>query len=474
VGSKVQSQVSYENIEIDKEIKEKIEELIRFSVAEAKKQKFLSLQDINCPMRFTLGRRIDLVYYRIIRLIALRESLGSRLASKILYQAGYQVAQQINCTSYEQLQEILNQFMLGKTIIVEQREDFIVFEEDECATCSGLPNIGEAVCDFESGFIAGSLRQITGKDVVVEETKCWGLGDKICRFEATIGVNLAKDKEIANNYDPIEMIAVLTGKAVNAIDLARKLEKMNNRYKQDLEMARTVQLSLLPSKLPQVDGLEISTCYLSANEVGGDFYDVFSLSDGKIGIIIADVAGHGTASALLTASVKAIIDRLEHLYEIPGKFLSELNQQLYSLLNKNDTVNFVTAAYCCVDVKNRQMNVANAGHPYPIIVNSRGEIGKMENIAGGIPLGIIKNFEYSEEVFHLNKGDLVLLYTDGLVECRNENNDQLGEKKILELLKEKRDLSSEQINSFIMEELKKHLQDSTLTDDINSIIFKLT
>ena len=119
MGSKVQSQVSYENIEIDKEIKEKIEELIRFSVAEAKKQKFLSLQDINCPMRFTLGRRIDLVYYRIIRLIALRESLGSRLASKILYQAGYQVAQQINCTSYEQLQEILNQFMLGKTIIVD-------------------------------------------------------------------------------------------------------------------------------------------------------------------------------------------------------------------------------------------------------------------------------------------------------------------------------------------------------------------
>lgn len=414
---------------VDYQLKEKIEQLIRYSITEMEKQKFLSLDEISCPVRDLTGRQVDLVYYRIIRLIALRESLGSRLSANLLYQAGYRVGKQFDSASLQDLCKALDDFLLGRIKIVEQKENFLVLEEDECATCSGLPNIGEAVCDFEAGFIAGCLETITGKTVVVKETKCWGLGDTVCRFEANFYVHKIEEKQFKTIDDPIEMVAILTGKAVKAIDLAAKLEKMNNKYRQDLEMARAVQLSLLPDKLPQLQGLEISVCYLSANEIGGDFYDVFHLSENKVGIIIADVAGHGTASALLTASVKAIISRLDDLYETPGSFLSELNQQLYPLLNKNDTVNFITAVYCVIDLNDKTVLISDAGHPHPFVIKNDGKTMRLGEGKETIPLGIASRFRYGEKRFEFAQGDLILIYTDGLVECKDKNNKQFGKKK---------------------------------------------
>lgn len=462
-----------QDLKIDYQMKEQIEKLIRYSFTEMEKQKFLSISDISCPVRDTTGSQVDLVYYRIIRLIALRESLGSVLSANLLYQAGHRIGREADCSSLDQLQNFLDDFLLGKIKIVEQKTNFIVVEEDECATCSGLPNIGEAVCDFEAGFIAGCLERMVGKKVIVKETKCWGLGDKICRFEASI-LPGEVEEQLEPTGDPIEMIATLTGKAAKAIDLARKLEQINNKYREDLEMARTVQLSLLPNKLPRLPGLEISTRYMSANQIGGDFYDIFILPEDKVGFIVADVAGHGTASALLTASMKAIIGRLEHLYQTPAQFLSELNQQLYPLLNKNDTVNFVTAVYCVVDPVNNTILIADAGHPYPLMVKASGAILRLGERNGGIPLGITSRFKYNEERFLLDKKDLILIYTDGLIECLDKNNEQLGEERILKLIVENRSLLPEQLNDLLIDALNQHLQSGTVTDDINTIFLRIS
>ncbi len=225
---------------INERLKDKIEAIVNFSIEEMQKQTPLHLKDISCPHRTHMGDKISLTYYRVVRLMVIRELLGYTLAAKIFYQAGKRIGKRMGLNALEDMVAAFSDMIIGETQIIEVTNEKIVAIENECGTCSGLPQIGEPVCYFESGFIAGALESILNKDVSVVETKCWGLGDQICQWEATICEKgkLNDPLEIEASDAPAETIANLIGKAVAALDFMEEYKRekeINVKLRGELE-----------------------------------------------------------------------------------------------------------------------------------------------------------------------------------------------------------------------------------------------
>ncbi|MCX7598193.1 MAG: hypothetical protein N2512_04925, partial [Armatimonadetes bacterium] len=169
--------------------------------------------------RPTMGDAVSLYYLRAVRLLGCREIFGPRLNSRLLQQAGRRAASRLEFRDLDDVLACLQRMMVGVPRVVSKDEDALIFEEDECAVCSGLANLGEAVCSFEAGLLAGALEQIRCKPVTAAEVKCWGLGDRVCRFEARIGVTPSPGP------DPLEVIAALAARAAQASELLVRLRE---------------------------------------------------------------------------------------------------------------------------------------------------------------------------------------------------------------------------------------------------------
>jgi|GEM_PF-3950362 len=211
----------------DKSVSATFQKLFRTVKNDIETTPQLTIQDLMCPVRPKTGDAVSLLFFRVVRLISLRKVLGSKLAGELLYESGRTMASAFDFADKEDLRSKLDEMMIGRTRIVEDTDARVVFEEDECATCSGLPNIGEPVCRFECGFIAGALEKITGRRVEVTETKCWGLGDKVCRMEAQIyDEPPAGVRDLATEEDTSAVLASVVANAVKAVDVNRKLEEL--------------------------------------------------------------------------------------------------------------------------------------------------------------------------------------------------------------------------------------------------------
>jgi len=203
--------------------------------------------------------------------------------------------------------------------------------------------------------------------------------------------------------------------------LARQLATINN----ELEMARQIQLSILPSGAPRIAGLEIVPRYVPMSAVAGDFYDFIAVDEIHLGVLIADVSGHGLPAALIASMLQvALAAQVSHAAD-PGRVLSGLNQ---SLCGKFQT-NFVTAAYLFVDAEKRIIHYAGAGHP-PMLFWSRSAAAVREVCENGLVLGQFPETTYDSVVFQAGLGDSCLLYTDGVVEARNPSSEQFGTARL--------------------------------------------
>lgn len=225
---------------INEKLKNTIEDIVNFSIEEIQKQRPLQLKDISCPRRQNLGDKISLIYYRVVRLMVIRELLGFTLSAKIFYQAGKRIGKRMGFKAVEDMVNAFSEMIIGETRLIEVTRNKIVAVEDECGTCSGLPQVGEPLCFFEGGFIAGGLESILDKDVTVVETKCWGLGDQICQWEALIYEKgtLDNDPDLEKSKTTTETIANLIGKAVAALEFVEEYNRekeINIKLRKELE-----------------------------------------------------------------------------------------------------------------------------------------------------------------------------------------------------------------------------------------------
>jgi sigma-B regulation protein RsbU (phosphoserine phosphatase) len=215
----------------------------------------------------------------------------------------------------------------------------------------------------------------------------------------------------------------------------------------ELETARLIQLSILPSEIPKIEGLDIAARYLPMTSVAGDFYDFIVVDDKHIGILVADVSGHGMPAALIASMLKiALSAQVVHAAD-PAQVLLGLNRALCGKFEHH----YVTAAYLFVDMQKRTLTYAGAGHP-PLLLwgSAKGVLDVLEN---GLFLGKFPFATYSSVELPFRAGDRALLYTDGISETTNPAEVQFGANRFKQFLETEQSTSADQFSDRLLKEL---------------------
>ena len=242
-------------------------------------------------------------------------------------------------------------------------------------------------------------------------------------FENGVAVNMiVMLQREPNRFDP-EVLAErvwmsnLFGRATQNLVLNAKLQAAYAALDAELNVIADIQRSLLPRELPKIAGVDFATHYETSTQAGGDYYDFFDLPDGRLGILIADVSGHGSPAAVMVAVAHAIAHTRDDPPAPPCELLSFLNQRLCARYLNNGT--FITAFYGIYDPTDRTLSYCNAGHNPPIIRpgDGRGPTRLLHDNAG-LPLGIIADERYADGQVTIDAGDVLVLYTDGVTESR--------------------------------------------------------
>ncbi len=190
----------------------------------------------------------------------------------------------------------------------------------------------------------------------------------------------------------------------------------------ELDVASKMQQSILPTEFPTSDNYEVFGSMTPAREVGGDFFDIFNLENGSIGLAIADVSGKGVPAALFMMASRTLLKGSAIGLNDPGRVLQEVNDLLY---DDNEAMMFVTVLYAVYNPATRELTYANGGHNLPVIVHADGSNTVMPS-TNGIALGILSGGEYEQNSITCAPGDTVVLYTDGVTEAINVADEEFG------------------------------------------------
>jgi PAS domain S-box-containing protein len=197
------------------------------------------------------------------------------------------------------------------------------------------------------------------------------------------------------------------------------------RIEQELRVARLIQHTLLPKSLPELPGYDVAVYYRPAEEVGGDFYDFLELPEGRLGLVVGDVTGHGVPAALMMANTQSVLRAVaQRGGSEPGRILAEVNEVLWTYMPPNM---FVTCFCGILDPESGRFRYANAGHNLPY---SRQEGMAVELRATGMPLGLMPAMSYEEKEITLKSGESVLLYSDGLIEAHDPRREMFGTPRL--------------------------------------------
>jgi sigma-B regulation protein RsbU (phosphoserine phosphatase) len=272
-----------------------------------------------------------------------------------------------------------------------------------------------------------------------------------------------EDKSAINTFSDYASVAI-----ENSRLLEESIEK--ERLEKELDVAREIQKKILPSKDPVFDKLDISSVFIPAFEVGGDYYDFFDIDQNKFGFIIADVSGKGISAAFIMAEVKGIFESLSKTIESPKEILIKANQILKRTLDRK---NFVSAAYGLIDFENEILSIARAGH-CPLLLIREGNVENIRPMGLGLGLNFGGQFEKSlEEIkIDLKENDLIVLYTDGITEAKNKEMEDFGESKFEQILLDYSDKSVDEISNEVIKEVTQFSKHNTQHDDITLVILK--
>jgi len=258
--------------------------------------------------------------------------------------------------------------------------------------------------------------------------------------------------------------------------LLEKAEK--ERLEQELRIARSIQMSLLPQGPLHMPGVSLSGHCEPAREVGGDYYDFLPLSDERLGILIADVSGKGTSAALYMAELKGLVLSLSRYHVSPRQMLIEANRIISKHL---DARSFITMTYAVVDLRARTMTCARAGHcplvyvPGPESGSRTPQVLTPEGMVLGLQFDLGETFDrlLEEVTLPLGRGDLFVLYTDGISEAMNPDGDCFGDQRLVELAERHADLTSDGLRERILDEVHTFAGEAAQHDDMTMVLVKI-
>ncbi len=253
-----------------------------------------------------------------------------------------------------------------------------------------------------------------------------------------------------------------------------KQEKIKDHLENELKTARFVQKALLPAEdLPAPQGIDIHGSYESASECGGDWWSHGRLKDGRHLIMVGDVTGHGTASAMISAVVKGYCDALVQRRELqPSQILKELNIVVYNMARESRRA--MTMAALIFDSIKNEMVFSNAGHPHPIILSGQPAAPTKYLMGSGNILGISLDSVYEDKVSDCTAGERFVIYSDGLTESLNDQTEMYGDRRLLRLLKSlDKNLTAEETNQAILSDRSQFSNGQALNDDVTTVVVRL-
>jgi serine phosphatase RsbU (regulator of sigma subunit) len=235
---------------------------------------------------------------------------------------------------------------------------------------------------------------------------------------------------------------------------------------QELDVARRIQQSILPTGVPQLASLDIQVRYRPMNSVGGDFYDFYDIDQQHLGVMVADVSGHGVPAALIAAMAKVAFTVQKPIARSARMVMTSMNETLVNKIGKQ----LLTVSYIYLDMEQKKLSHANAGH-WPLLIWRPRTQTLYEFKPQGVIMGWLSEIDYLADEFELEAGDRIIIHTDAIVEIRNSADMLFGEQRFHEFIRDKQELSAVDFSDSLLEHLADWSGHNTgFEDDLTMIV----
>jgi serine phosphatase RsbU (regulator of sigma subunit) len=281
------------------------------------------------------------------------------------------------------------------------------------------------------------------------------------------------EKVIESTYDNIMQSTIDLDAALKKIKEQRRvLEEYKSKMEQELTVAKSVQKTIIPKEFLSNENVRVWGVSIPNTELGGDYFDFFYPDDSKMGILIADVSGHGVPSALITTMIKVYFERYAKEFVEPERVFSLINNEVTKTLQ--ETGFYFTAFYSILDLDTMIINSTCAGHDFAICYDPKRdriyELGKTDK---GTIIGTFEEAEYDSTMFQLEKGYKIIYFTDGITEARNKQGDFFGIEQVITMFKKEKDLSPKEFIEKLIKDLDEYSEGSTSKDDRTVIVLEI-
>ncbi len=286
-----------------------------------------------------------------------------------------------------------------------------------------------------------------------------------------IGVLIVFNKNGKQGFDSddLRLLTIIASQSAQVLDRARlhELEHKALEMQEELGMAEKIQMRLLPSEPPLIKGYDVAGASVPAFEVGGDYYDFIPLDGFGWALALGDISGKGLPAALLMANLQATLRG----QVLQGRTSRQCLQWCNKLLHLNTPVEkFATLFFGQLNPKTHRLTYGNAGHEHPFLIAKDGSIRRLKE--GGLPLGILEDFDFIQEEVGLVSGDLLVIHSDGVTDMENPDGDTFGEARLKNLLLENRTLAAEELVRKIINTVQEYAGSAAPFDDLTVVVLR--
>ncbi len=278
-----------------------------------------------------------------------------------------------------------------------------------------------------------------------------------------------KKEDIGFSKDDQRLLSILASQASQVIENARLLEEEQKLLKvqQELRVAYDIQSNLLPSEAPELEGYDIYGKSIPARQVGGDYFDFIPIDDQHMAFCLGDISGKGIPAALLMSNLQATVRGQTLAKASVVECLERSNEML---VHNTPPEKFSTFFYGILDSKSHKIVYGNAGHNYPFLFPEEKEFRLLD--IGDTVLGFIEESTYQEQIFHIEHGEIFVLYSDGITEAINEVEEEFGESGLISVINDNKSASSKEITEKIIHAVQKHAGSCVQFDDMTIVIIR--
>ncbi|MEX2115491.1 MAG: GAF domain-containing SpoIIE family protein phosphatase [Bacteroidota bacterium] len=291
--------------------------------------------------------------------------------------------------------------------------------------------------------------------------------------QSMIGVlHATKDIVFGFDQDDIDVLSAFADHVTIAIENSRLIEQSleRERLRQELMVAQDMQRRLLPQRFPENKRMDVAAVSEPSFEVGGDYFDFVTLDENRVGVVIGDVSGKGVSAAFYMAEVKGIFQSLSKMVKSPRELLIRANETLMESLERKA---FISLLYAIYDTSRSTVTLARAGHCPMILISARGyELIRPNGLGLGLTEGDLFQASTEERTLTLQRGDVCILYTDGITEARNSTGEEFGYDRLVELAGAIHHLSALEIQNRILSEIRAYCGKVGFEDDLTLVVVK--